>query len=82
MTIRRKALFSAALLVPAFLLASCGDGPGNSSGPGGVSEGEARALDEAAEMLEERQLPDGVLPSPGPETAPAEGEIEQTEPAQ
>ncbi len=82
MTIRRKALRSAALLVPAFLLAACGDGPGNSSGPGGVSEGEARALDEAAEMLEARQLPGGVLPSPGPESAPVEGETEQTEPAQ
>lgn len=34
---------------------------GNSA-PGAVSEGEARALDEAAEMLEERNLPEGALP--------------------
>ena len=51
---------------PAVLvLASCDGGTG-STGPGGVSEGEARALDEAAEMLEQRRLPEGALP----ETAP------------
>ena len=88
MTIRRKARFGAAFLAPAILLAACDGGPGTSSGPGGVSEGEARALDEAAEMLEERQLPDGVLPSPGADNPPAaggadtSGETEQTESAQ
>ncbi|MXP26320.1 hypothetical protein GRI39_09755 [Altererythrobacter indicus] len=30
-------------------------------GPGGVTVGEARALDEAAEMLEERKLPEEAL---------------------
>lgn len=44
-----------------FLLAACGDNDG--SGPGGVSEGEARALDEAAEMLDARRLPDEAIPA-------------------
>ena len=55
----RAALFAA--LAPTLLLAAC-DSPGGGSGPGAVSEGEARALDEAAEMLDERQLPEGTLP--------------------
>lgn len=42
------------------LLAACDSGGGD--GAGAVSEGEARALDEAAEMLEERRLPEGALP--------------------
>ncbi len=46
----------------ALLLAAC-DGGGTSGGPGAVSEGEARALDDAAEMLEERALPEGTLPT-------------------
>lgn len=87
MTLGGKALASAALLAPALLLVACDGGSGSSSGPGAVSEGEARALDEAAEMLEERQLPEGVLPTaaPGAETTPQDGataETEQTEPAQ
>ena len=41
---------AAALLVPALLIAGCDSG-GTTSGPGAVSEGEARALEEAAEML-------------------------------
>ncbi len=43
------------------LVASCGPAD-NDSGPGGVSVGEARALDEAAEMIEQRRLPDEALP--------------------
>lgn len=38
------------------LLAACGPAD-NDPGPGGVTVGEARALDEAAEMLEARRLP-------------------------
>lgn len=41
----------------ACLLASCGPGD-NDPGPGGVTIGEARALDEAAEMLDAQRLPD------------------------
>ena len=44
----------------ALLLAGCGAGD-NDPGPGGVTVGEARALDEAAEMLDEQRSP---TPSP------------------
>ncbi|MEM9501780.1 MAG: hypothetical protein AAF941_08030 [Pseudomonadota bacterium] len=61
------------------LLAAC-DGAGG-SGPGGVSEGEARALDEAAEMLDAQRLPDEALPAldePPPGGEPS-GETEAAE---
>jgi hypothetical protein len=49
-------------LLPLALLAACG--PSDSDpGPGGVTVGEAKALDEAAEMLEQRRLPPDTLPS-------------------
>jgi hypothetical protein len=38
------------------LLAACGS-QDNDPGAGGVTVGEARALDEAAEMLEQQRLP-------------------------
>lgn len=41
-------------------LSACDNGGG--TGPGGVSEGEASALDDAAEMLDARRLPDEALP--------------------
>ncbi|MFL0354983.1 hypothetical protein ACI5KX_00775 [Erythrobacter sp. GH1-10] len=41
-------------------LAGCSD-PGGPA-PGAVSEGEAQALEEAAEMLDQQRLPDGVVP--------------------
>lgn len=50
------------------LLAACGPGE-NDPGPGGVTVGEAQALDEAAEMLEDRKLPPETF-----DTAPAIGE--------
>jgi hypothetical protein len=43
-----------------FLLAACGQ-KDTDAGPGGVSVGEARALDDAAAMLEQQRLPPGVL---------------------
>ena len=51
-----------ALALPAItaLLAACGPSD-NDPGPGGVTVGEARALDEAAEMIEERRIPADVL---------------------
>ncbi|WP_095012209.1 hypothetical protein [Tsuneonella mangrovi] len=53
----------ATVLGATLLLASCG--PGDSDpGPGGVSVGEAKALDQAAEMIEARRLPPGALASP------------------
>jgi hypothetical protein len=44
------------------LLAACGDAD-NKSGPGGMTVGEAKALDDAAAMLEERESP-VVEPTP------------------
>ena len=45
-------------------LAACGPAD-NDPGPGGVTIGEARALDEAAEMLESRRIPpEDILTEP------------------
>lgn len=53
-----------ALLPAVLLLAACGS-TDNDPGPGGVTQGEAKALDEAAEMLDARkQQP---LPDPHPD---------------
>ena len=69
-----------ALLVFAATLPLGGCGPAdNDSGPGGVTVGEARALDEAAAMIEERRLPENALPDgpaedvPTPPEAPEQG---------
>ena len=50
------------------MLAACGPGE-NDPGPGGVTAGEAKALDEAAAMLDEQRSPatDGArVPAPLP----------------
>ena len=52
------------------LLAGCGPND-TDPGPGGVTVGEARALDEAAEMLDEQRVPAEALPPPAPEGSPA-----------
>ena len=68
-------------LLAVLLLAGCGQ-QDNDPGPGGVTVGEARALDQAAEMLEQQRLPQGALdkgeaaeeaatPSPSPSLSPA-----------
>lgn len=54
-----------ALLCAAPLILTGCDKPDNAPGPGGVSMGEARALDRAAEIIEER-----AVEVPEPETAP------------
>ena len=53
------------------MLAGCGND--NDSGPGGVTVGEARALDEAAEMLEQQRLPDesAATPTSSPSVEPS-----------
>jgi hypothetical protein len=66
-------------LAAALLLAGCGPSD-TDPGPGGVSVGEARALDEAAEMLDEQRLPAEALP-PAAEDAPEPAETPGTEPA-
>lgn len=55
------------ILIALLCLTACGK-PDNAPGPGGVSVGEAKALDEAAEMLEGQRLP--VTPPPT-QAAPA-----------
>lgn len=61
--------FRKALLPCLALLAACGQGE-NDPGPGAVTVGEARALDEAAEMLEERRLtPEDLRNVPAVDTA-------------
>lgn len=56
------------------LLAACGERD-TDPGPGGVTVGEAKALDEAAEMIEARRLPAEALatatPTPGPSPSPS-----------
>ena len=56
----------------AFALTACGSGEADV--PSAVSPGEAKALDEAAAMLDERRLPPEALPTDAlPETpVPAE----------
>lgn len=56
------------LIAALALLAACGDAD-TDPGPGGVSVGEARALDQAAEMLDQQRLPDEALEEPDAEPA-------------
>lgn len=59
-------------LMLALALAACADEGAREAG--GVSPGEAEALEDAASMLDERQLPPEALPSeatPTPAPAPA-----------
>lgn len=70
--LRKRLLNKVRLLLAtglALLLAACG-GEG-ARAPGGVSEGEAKALDAAAAMLDARRLPPDALP---PEEARPEDE--------
>jgi hypothetical protein len=57
-------------LLGAAVLASCGEND-TDPGPGGVTVGEAKALDEAAEMLDEQKLPEDALASPTPSASPS-----------
>lgn len=66
-----------AFALPLLLLAGC-EPADNEPGPGGVTVGEAKALDEAAEMLEQRRLPPEALGRPAPESAP---EVQPSPPA-
>lgn len=63
-------LRTAALLIStATALSACGSSD-NDPGPGGVSVGEAKALDEAAEMIEARRLPQEAAVGEDDRTAP------------
>lgn len=65
-----------ALATAAFLTA-CGSAE-NDPGPGGVTVGEAQALDEAAEMIEQQRLPEGALPPEDKATVVEADEAEAT----
>ena len=56
-----RTLSAGGALAASLLLAGCGPND-TDPGPGGVTVGEARALDEAAEMLDEQRLPAEALP--------------------
>lgn len=73
----QRRVTGAALAAATLILAAC-DPPG-STGPGAVSEGEAEALQDAAEMLEERRLPEGALPPIGPPNGAAAAPAVSTE---
>jgi len=66
----RPAVCALALLPAVLLLASCQKD--TDPGPGGVTVGEARALDEAAQMLEQRPAPPLVDATVPAGTAPVE----------
>ena len=82
--IARAARGCTALIGGALIVSACGSNGADGGGVGAAlsgepaSEGEARALDEAAEMLEQNRLPDGVVPdiggadAPSPDTPPTE----------
>lgn len=52
----RRSMRKVAIMAAILILSACGPAS-NDPGPGGVTVGEAKALDEAAEMLDERNAP-------------------------
>ncbi|GAM03905.1 hypothetical protein [Novosphingobium sp. MBES04] len=60
MILRQGALAVPLAALLALVLAGCGQAD-SEPGPGGVTVGEARALDAAAKMLDERQVPSEAL---------------------
>ena len=77
MTVPRRPLSSKPLRIgpilttlAALALTGCGKAD-NDAGPGGVSVGEAKALDEAAQMLEAQRLPAEAAAAASPAPTPA-----------
>lgn len=69
-------------LIAAPLLLSACQKADNQPGPGGVTVGEARALDEAAAMIEDQRLTKDALPSaPAARPAPAPSAAKPTAPS-
>ena len=60
---RARALLACLAALPA--IAGCGAGD-DEPRPGAVTAGEARALGEAAEMLDQRRVPEAPTPTPSP----------------
>lgn len=74
----RVASQCSAVVALALVVSSCGPA-GNDPGPGGVSVDEAKALDEAAEMIELRRLPEGAIDAtPDPADLPPPDETPAT----
>jgi hypothetical protein len=69
MTIHGARVKALCLLLTAMTLSGCGKADSD-PGPGGVTVGEARALDEAAAMLDERRPPAEALQPSQEQTAP------------
>ncbi|MEO0462769.1 MAG: hypothetical protein AAF127_06540 [Pseudomonadota bacterium] len=70
------------LLAVGITLTACDSAGSGGGAAGGVTEGEARALDEAAKMLDEKRLPEGALPDVDPpqtEAAPEQSGAPETE---
>lgn len=65
-----RACAVSALCTAALLLCGCGAND-DDPGPGGVTVGEARALDQAAAMLDAQRLPARESPPAAPPTTPA-----------
>ncbi len=83
---RRKALIWVVCTVLMVSTAACSR-PDNASGAGGVSAGEARALDDAAQMLDSQHVPPGSVPQPSKpaavpaKTAPLPAQVDAAKPA-
>ena len=60
------------MFVPLALLAAACGSSDDAAGPDGVSPQEAEALEDAAEMIEARRLPDEALPETFEADAPVE----------
>ncbi|MEM6907336.1 MAG: hypothetical protein AAF494_01550 [Pseudomonadota bacterium] len=67
----------AGIVALALVIGGCGSS--EPSPPGGVSAGEAKALEEAAEMLDRQRLPDDAIP---PLDAPPENASDTQDPPQ
>lgn len=57
-------------ILPLLLLAACGQNPSDPA-PGGVTAGEAKALDDAAAMLDQRRPETVTVPQSATRPAPA-----------
>lgn len=79
--LRRDRIAGAVLALGALTLGACDAVSGN-GGPGGVSEGEARELDEAAQELDDQRLPADALPDDAPSAkVPVAGDAPAADPA-
>ncbi|MDE2412252.1 MAG: hypothetical protein KGM18_10815 [Sphingomonadales bacterium] len=71
----------AILILPALLALAACEKADNQPGPGGVTVGEAKALDDAAAMIEDQRLTRDALPSPTASRAPVKSMTPAAKPA-